>query len=388
MSEHSRATAPPNLRITFWGVQGSCPVFPTPQEIDDYARRIALATIEKTMADLAGKFDRGQCDAAALRRLAEPRAAAEYQAQLGLPPLPVYGGDTTCVEVQTADGDIIVLDMGTGLRDFSVDLLSRANVGKRSLNVFATHEHLDHRAGFPFASVFFVRNEPFDVRVHAARGVLRAIDSRYGIFSRTIDDEMHVDDPLDYRMLAARFSATEIGGVGAPYPHAERQTPIDQSIMIGKTSVTPFEVYHGPTPCLGYKISHGGSTFVFCTDHELRHGPDDADPRQQKSMAAERRLIDHCRNADLAYFDGQYLRREYDGAQGIGAGSAVPRLDWGHSCIEDVIARSREAGVKRALVGHHDPERPYAGKIELDRMLREASDGKMELAKAGEVVEL
>src|SRR4051794_27865741 len=48
-----------NMRVTFWGVQGSCPIFPTGREVNEYARRIATYTIERAVTDLAEKAARG-----------------------------------------------------------------------------------------------------------------------------------------------------------------------------------------------------------------------------------------------------------------------------------------------------------------------------------------
>src|SRR6185436_20723441 len=67
---------------------------------------------------------------------------------------------------------------------------------------------------------------------------------------------------------------------------------MSEPVRIGETSVTAFEVYHGVTDCLAYKIRHGDVSFVFCTDHELRHGDDPTDPRQAKSTAAEATLVE------------------------------------------------------------------------------------------------
>ncbi len=36
-----------------------------------------------------------------------------------------YGGDTTCIEVQAASGEIVIIDAGTGIRRLRKSLLTR-----------------------------------------------------------------------------------------------------------------------------------------------------------------------------------------------------------------------------------------------------------------------
>ena len=202
---------------------------------------------------------------------------------------------------------------------------------------------------------------------------------------------MHLDDPVDYRLMSARFEAVEIEGDAPPTPAPSwARAAGGKPIQINATTVTPFEVYHGPTRCLAYKIQRGPAAFVFCTDHELRRGPDPEDPRQLRSTAAEARLVEHCRGADLAYFDGQYLLAEYTGTEGIGATAPVPRLDWGHSCVEDIVDRCQKCAVKRAVIGHHDPERTWLDRTAVEQRLPARADDshQVELAKAGMVFDL
>jgi ribonuclease BN (tRNA processing enzyme) len=398
-----------NMRVTFWGVQGSCPIFPTGREVSEYARRIATYTIERAVKDLAEKAARGELTPESLRRLGAPETAAHYQLELGLPDLPVYGGETTCVEVETAEGDILVFDMGSGLREFSSQLLRKwAHRRNRTLHLFGSHEHLDHRSGLPFAGFCFARGEPFTLQLYGTHKFLQTLDERYGVFSQELSPSAHADDPLDYRMMAAKFVGTEIRRRMSPAALAARVSSsstsnngdepppwsvqdVSESIRIGGTTVTPFEVYHGVTDCLAYKVQHGGATFVFSTDHELRHGEDPSDPRQSKSTSAEAVLIEQCQNADLGYFDGQYFRAEYEGLRGIGLTPPVSRVGWGHGCIEDCIARARKCHVRRSLIGHHDPERQWDERVHLDHELGRMCDGepcRIELAKQGQVIDL
>lgn len=384
-----------NLRVTFWGVQGSCPIFPTQGEVDEYCERVAAFTVQRTLADIAQRMETGECTPQMLRAMATPRQASEYQRKFGLPKLPVYGGDTTCIEVQTCESNTILFDMGSGIRDFSRRALSSHRDGAaRVLHVFATHEHLDHRNGLPFASVLFDRKNPYTVHIYGTRQVLTALDDRYGIYSHRLSSISHIDDPLDYSVIAATFTGTEICTASSPRASEGYTWPVWQvgvPIQVGATTVTPFEVYHGITQCLAYKVQHGPSSFVFCTDHELRHGSDPADPRQVRSIAAERRLLEYCQNADVVYFDGQYFLDEYTGQAGIGSGPPVPRMDWGHSCIEDVISRVQTCNIRRAFIGHHDPERLWGERFEVDQQLLRICAEKpyqIELAKAGNTIVL
>lgn len=79
------------LRITFYGVRGSCP-----------------------------------CPSEANRR---------------------YGGNTACVGVQAGDGDPIILDLGTGLRTLGLDHGADRDFRGAAL---ITHMHWDHVQGLPF----------------------------------------------------------------------------------------------------------------------------------------------------------------------------------------------------------------------------------------------
>ena len=60
-----------------------------------------------------------------------------------------YGGDTTCVELR-ADGEIIVLDAGSGIRPLGVALQKEFQGRSINLSLLITHAHWDHIQGFPF----------------------------------------------------------------------------------------------------------------------------------------------------------------------------------------------------------------------------------------------
>jgi phosphoribosyl 1,2-cyclic phosphodiesterase len=60
----------------------------------------------------------------------------------------VYGGNTTCVEVRLADGTLLVIDAGTGMRCLGNSILEAG--GPKKIHLLLTHAHWDHLQGFPF----------------------------------------------------------------------------------------------------------------------------------------------------------------------------------------------------------------------------------------------
>ena len=60
-----------------------------------------------------------------------------------------YGGNTSCVELRS-DGEIIVLDAGTGIRPLGLALAEEFKGTALTLTVLISHTHWDHIQGFPF----------------------------------------------------------------------------------------------------------------------------------------------------------------------------------------------------------------------------------------------
>jgi len=382
------------MRVTLWGTRGSYPSFPTHREVRAYAESVSSETI----AYVRERFhSEGGLDE--LRELFR-RSPEEIENELSISYPPIFGGETTCIEIETSEGNVIILDCGSGIRKCAAEILKRRSETKlNEISLFGSHAHLDHRSGLSFAGICFA-NPPFDIQVFGCSGFLKALDARFALFSHNASESTYSDDPIDYASMSASFRGIEICTTDKEEELVDavpwEVRDIAEPIMIGSTAVQPFMSYHGLTECLGYRIEHGGKSFVFSTDHE-KLSPEMislsnlGSEEVEKSMRVDQELVEICQGADLAYFDGQYCREEYLGRQGIGSSPAVSRVGWGHGCVEDILDRVSQTEIKRALIGHHDPERSWSDLVEMAEQLQEFSAGKdfqVELARDGLTVNL
>src|SRR5262249_16271146 len=69
-----------------------------------------------------------------------------------------YGGNTTCLEVETNDA-LLILDCGRGVRQLGIELEQRWNApgyaGPRTAHLLFTHPHLDHVVTGRFLELLF-----------------------------------------------------------------------------------------------------------------------------------------------------------------------------------------------------------------------------------------
>ena len=72
-----------------------------------------------------------------------------------------YGGNTCCLEIRLANGTIIVLDCGSGLRALGKSLLHEFGEHPIHGYVFMTHFHWDHIQGIPFFGPLYRKGNVF-----------------------------------------------------------------------------------------------------------------------------------------------------------------------------------------------------------------------------------
>jgi CheY-like chemotaxis protein/phosphoribosyl 1,2-cyclic phosphodiesterase len=249
-----------------------------------------------------------------------------------------YGGNTPCVEVRTDSGALLILDCGTGARKLGLQL---ARSGPVKAHLLLGHTHADHIQGLPFFVPAFLPGS--ELTVYGPAGIDRDLPSALG------GQMEYAYFPVPLRSLPAAFTFAELG---------EGELDVE-----GVRVRTQF--LNHTSPCLGYRLEVGGVTVVYLADHEPHSGalwrPDrPADSYDAAALVhpGDRRHVDFLRGADLVIHDAQYTDAEYPS-----------RVGWGHSTVEQVVAMSLAAGVKRLALFHHDPQRDDDA---LDALLAEA----------------
>ncbi|GAB6053270.1 MBL fold metallo-hydrolase [Magnetospira thiophila] len=218
-----------------------------------------------------------------------------------------YGGNTSCLEVETGD-HLVILDAGTGIRPLGTELLKR---GVGAAHILLTHTHWDHINGFPFFAPAYVPSGKF----HVLAGHLTGQGGIEHVFDRQMADPTF-PVPLAAMQSNPKFEDFKAG---------------DRFELVPGVAVRTCPLNH-PNGATAYRIDHAGKSLCYITDTEHVPGVHD------------QHILDLIEGADLVVYDSTYTEAEFP-----------TKVGWGHSTWNEGMALCKLAGARKLGIFHHDP---------------------------------
>src|SRR6266513_6360933 len=239
-----------------------------------------------------------------------------------------YGGNTSCVEVR-ADGEIIVLDAGSGIRLLGLALDKEFGPRSMKLTLLISHTHWDHIQGLPFFSPAY--NSKNLIRILGYEGARAGLGT---ILAGQMETPFF---PVSLHQLPSHLAIQEVK---------------DMEFHIGKVKVQAKFANH-PGICAGYRLFTSAGSIAYMPDNEpyeslklqvAQKNGIDGDEARNFAGTERDKMVEFLRDCDVAILDAQYTDEEYE-----------RHVGWGHSPVSSVVLLALDANVKRVLLFHHDP---------------------------------
>lgn len=238
-----------------------------------------------------------------------------------------YGGSTTCMEVRSTTGHVLIVDAGTGLRDLGNQLNKET---QKNFTLLFTHTHLDHIIGFPYFKPLYDKTCSLNIY---------SCPLAQGTVQRQISALMSSPYfPISLTELPAKLTWKDA-------------IPTNTTTDLHGVRIQTIPLTH-PGMGIGYKFSENNRSFVFLTDNELDY------PHAGGKSFAE--YTAWCQGADLLIHDAEYTESEYPQTKG-----------WGHSTWRRALELALEAGVSQFGLFHHNQDRTDAA---LDAIVKECQE--------------
>ncbi len=278
------------MLVRFWGTRGSIPVAMSSAEVQRKLVNALVAAAGRGL-DTAGK------------------ARAFVERELDFSISHTFGGNSSCVQIETGDQDYVLCDLGSGARVLGNAVLATRGPAGHRFHVFMSHLHWDHIMGFPFFMPAYLPGN--HVRIYGCHATLEEAFRR---------QNAPPSFPVDFSRMNAQIEFI-------------RLEP-DRDYDIAGLRVRAKRQQHGGDS-YGYRIEKHGKVVVYSTDSE----------HKQDDLEEMKAFVEFFRDADLVIFDAQYSL----------ADAISVKEDWGHSSNVVGVEMCQLARARRLCLYHHEP---------------------------------
>jgi len=242
-----------------------------------------------------------------------------------------YGGQTSCVEARSANGETVIIDAGTGMRALGNKLLREATAPQH-YHVLLSHVHWDHIQGLPFFSPAYIQGTTISIYA-----LLTAADELQQVIGGITRQEFF---PMALEAVPANFEYHEV------------EPGVD--FTIGSFRVMPIALNH-PFGSVGYRLDCDGASWAYVADtapfDQVLHkqhflsGVEPLSADDRHALGAMRdALVQRLDGVDTVVYDTHFTPDEYE---------RFPH--YGHSTPDQAIEICAAAKVRRLVLYHHAP---------------------------------
>ena len=219
-----------------------------------------------------------------------------------------YGGHTSCISVHTCNDELLIFDMGTGLRNLGQELINNPN-SQKTMHIIISHYHWDHMIGFlSFAPLFM---EQFTIHLYGKKDVMSIKE----IIS-------HMMDPIFWPVQFNDFKAT-----------LNFHTIENENFKISDSINIKTKLHGHPNGALSFRTELDNKVFTYITDCE------------HPESHLNENLINLSNNSDILVHDSHFNSNDL-----------ISHRGWGHSSWEQSVLMAQKTNSKQLILFHYSPD--------------------------------
>ena len=223
-----------------------------------------------------------------------------------------YGGDTPCVEIRTKNNNLIILDMGSGIRNLGKKIISDKSYDNE-INIVLSHYHWDHIMGFFYFAPLY--NEKYTINIYGYNKNTSINDLSNHLINKAFW-------PVENSMYKAKINFFEM----------EESTSDLKSMNICNTKIC-YSSHPHPGGANSIRVTCNDKKLVYVTDCEHIDGN------------LNQSVLNIAKECDILIHDSHYTVGDLPNFKG-----------WGHSSWKQSTDIAIVSRVKKLILFHYSPD--------------------------------